>query len=53
MRFVGWGVENGTKYWRIANSWNKYWGEDGYFRIVRGTNEGGIEREAFSIEPAL
>ena len=43
VKFVGWGVEAGTKYWKVANSWNPYWGEKGYFRIVRGTNEGGIE----------
>jgi len=43
VRFVGWGVDNGVKYWKVANSWNPYWGEKGYFRIVRGTNEGGIE----------
>ena len=43
VKFVGWGVDNGTKYWKVANSWNPYWGEKGYFRIVRGTNEGGIE----------
>ena len=43
VKFVGWGVDNGVKYWKVANSWNPYWGEDGYFRIVRGTNEGGIE----------
>ena len=43
VRFVGWGEENGTKYWRVANSWNPFWGEDGYFRIRRGTNECGIE----------
>jgi cathepsin B len=43
VKFVGWGVEDGTKYWKVANSWNPYWGESGYFRIVRGTNEGGIE----------
>ncbi len=43
MKFVGWGVENGTKYWKVANSWNPYWGEAGYFRILRGSNEGGIE----------
>jgi cathepsin B len=43
VKFVGWGEENGVKYWKVANSWNPYWGEKGYFRIVRGTNEGGIE----------
>jgi len=43
VRLVGWGVENGTKYWKVANSWNPYWGEKGYFRIVKGTDESGIE----------
>jgi len=43
VKFVGWGVENGVKYWKVQNSWNPFWGEKGYFRIVRGNNEGGIE----------
>lgn len=67
VKIVGWGVEDGVKYWKIAkcalhlspitrmwpwlsmasrlthSSWNPYWGEDGYFRMIRGTNEGGIE----------
>merc|ERR1711879_578726 len=33
VKVVGWGVENGVSYWKIANSWNPYWGEKGYFRI--------------------
>jgi cathepsin B len=45
VKFVGWGVDSGTKYWKVANSWNPYWGEKGYFRIVMGDSEGngGIE----------
>jgi len=45
VKMVGWGVENGVKYWKIANSWNPYWGENGYFRMIRGQDEGGIESQ--------
>merc|ERR1712110_516744 len=51
VKFVGWGVEDGQKYWKVANSWNPYWGEKGYFRIRRGNNEGGIEDEAVASSP--
>ncbi|XP_050510124.1 tubulointerstitial nephritis antigen-like [Diabrotica virgifera virgifera] len=47
VRIVGWGEEYNyrgvQKYWKVANSWGANWGEDGYFRIVRGTNECEIE----------
>merc|ERR1711981_439542 len=36
VKMLGWGVDGGVKYWKIANSWNPYWGEKGYFRIRRG-----------------
>ena len=25
VRIVGWGVDGGNKYWKVANSWNPYW----------------------------
>ena len=43
VKIVGWGVDNGVNYWKVANSWNPYWGEKGYFRIAYG--EGGIDSQ--------
>lgn len=40
---VGWGEENGTKFWTIRNSWGTYWGEKGNFRLIRGIDNLGIE----------
>ena len=40
---VGYGTESGTKYWIGRNSWGTFWGYEGYFRLVRGTNNLGIE----------
>jgi len=48
VKIIGWGVENEVKYWLIANSWNERWGENGYFRIIRGQDEVGIEGDITS-----
>ena len=43
IRILGWGEENGTPYWLVANSWNYDWGDNGTFKILRGSNHCGIE----------
>jgi len=44
VKIVGWGADaSGVKYWTVANSWSADWGMKGFFNIVRGSNECGIE----------
>ncbi|XP_051868693.1 cathepsin B [Pristis pectinata] len=45
IKILGWGEEDGTPYWLIANSWNTDWGDHGFVKILRGSNECGIEEE--------
>merc|ERR1711988_145900 len=39
---VAYGVQEGTDYWVIKNSWGSEWGEDGYYRQTRGDNHCGV-----------
>jgi len=51
VKVMGYGTENGDKYWLVANSWNPDWGDAGFFKIKRGTDECGIEGQIVAGEP--
>ena len=42
---IGWGTdpETAKDYWILRNSWDSWWGQNGYGWIERGTNMCGIE----------
>merc|ERR1712079_451330 len=53
IRLLGWGVEEDTPYWLVANSWNYDWGDKGTFKILRGSDHCGIESGVVAALPKL
>jgi cathepsin B len=50
VRIIGWGEENNTPYWLVANSWNSTWGMGGFFKMIRGINNCGFESNVYAGE---
>ncbi len=34
IKILGWGTDNGTDYWTVANSWNVDWGNKGEMECI-------------------
>jgi hypothetical protein len=43
IEIVGWGAYKNNDFWIVKNSWGRNWGDNGYFRILKGFDECGIE----------
>ena len=55
IKIVGWGVDEKTlrPYWEASNTWGKRWGGSGFFKILRGSNECGIEYMISTGDPLI
>jgi cathepsin B len=47
VKVIGWGTDGGLPYWLVQNSWGTSWGIQGFFEILRGQDECGIEDSAY------
>lgn len=50
---VGWGTGPQGDYWVTKNSWGSFWGENGYFKMKRGTDDCAFESMGVAIDLAV
>lgn len=43
VELVGYGEENGIPYWHARNSFGTHWGDNGFFKIIRGIDNLAVE----------
>lgn len=53
VKVVGWGTEQGIKYWLCQNSWSDKWGDKGFFKIERGNRLLKMETNHMGVAPQL
>ena len=47
---VGYDDTHNPPYWLIKNSWGTSWGENGYIRIAKGSNQCGVKELATTVQ---
>jgi len=53
VKVIGYGVQNSTDYWLVQNSWGSSWGDNGFFRIIRGIDDCFFETMMYTGVPLL
>ncbi|CAL6062859.1 Cathepsin_B [Hexamita inflata] len=49
VEIVGFGEDDGNKYWKVKLDKGTEWGEEGYLRIIKGIDDCFIESNAYTI----
>lgn len=53
VEIVGYGTDKGLDYWKVRNSWDSSWGENGYVRIKRSSSANDIGICGIAAQPSF